>query len=102
MSSLHHLQALSGDLSLEARRRAETILREIKQAKALPAVVVPEVPVPTGELLRALRAFEILEQIATPEAEALLNKFAEKNEDSQLTEQARASRDRLKSARAKR
>jgi hypothetical protein len=50
--------------SLEARRRAEGIVREMEKAITPPGA------------LRALRAAEVLEWIATPEARTLLLELA--------------------------
>ncbi len=57
-------QMLQGEPSLEARRRGESIRERIEQQ------------LPTGETLRTIRAIEVLEYIATPEAYQLLEKLA--------------------------
>ena len=69
--------------SLEARRRAEGILREMEKA-------VP----PPGQR-RALRAAEILEWLATKEARTLLLKLAKGAPDARLTREAAAACKRL-------
>jgi RNA polymerase sigma factor (sigma-70 family) len=68
--------------SLEARRRAEGILREMEKG------VTP------GQL-RALRAAEVLEWIATKEARARLLELAKGAPDARLTREAAAARKRL-------
>jgi hypothetical protein len=69
--------------SLEARRRAEGILREMEQTVA-----------PPGKL-RALRAAEALEWIATKEARTLLLELAKGAPDAQLMREAAAACKRL-------
>jgi hypothetical protein len=88
------VRALAGNLSLEARRRAAGILQGLKESKGSPA--------PTGEPLRTLRALEVLEQVATPDAEMLLGRLSKGAADSPLTEQAQIALEHLKSLRAKR
>src|SRR5262249_40268758 len=74
---------LAGRPSPEARRRAEQLL-----AKSNGLVTVPEV-------LRELRAVEVLERIATPDARRLLAGLAAGAADARLTEEAKASVERL-------
>ena len=69
--------------SVEARRRAEGIVREMEQAIT-----------PPGKL-RALRAAEALEWIATPQARTLLRELAKGTPDAQLTREAAAACKRL-------
>jgi RNA polymerase sigma factor (sigma-70 family) len=69
--------------SLEARRRAEGILREMDKAVTPPAE------------LRAVRAVEVLEWIATPEARSLLHELAKGAPDARLTREAAATCKRL-------
>jgi hypothetical protein len=69
--------------SLEARRRAEDIIREMEQAITPPGA------------LRALRAAEVLEWIATKEARTLLLELAKGAPDAQLTRDAAAACKRL-------
>jgi RNA polymerase sigma factor (sigma-70 family) len=71
--------------SAEARRRAEGLLREMENG------VVPP------HELRALRAAEALEWIATPEARALLRKLAKGAPEARLTRDAAAACERLES-----
>ncbi len=69
--------------STEARRRAETLLRDLDNAVT-----------PPGEL-RALRATEVLEWIATPEARTLLLELTKGDPAAHLTREAAAARKRL-------
>jgi RNA polymerase sigma factor (sigma-70 family) len=69
--------------SLEALRRAEGIVREMEKA------VTP------SDALRALRAAEVLEWIATKEARTLLLELAQGAPDAQLTREAAAACKRL-------
>jgi RNA polymerase sigma factor (sigma-70 family) len=69
--------------SLEARRRAESIVREMERA------VTP------ADALRALRAAEVLEWIATKEARTILLELAKGAPDAQLTREAAAAGKRL-------
>jgi hypothetical protein len=72
--------------SLEARRRAEDVLREMERA------VTP------GQL-RALRATEVLEWIATREARDRLLELAKGSPDARLTREAAAACRRLEGRR---
>jgi hypothetical protein len=76
-------KALSREPTLEVRRRAEDLLRKI------------EGPVTSTETLRSIRAVEVLEHIATPEARHLLQKLAEGALDARLTREAKAALARL-------
>lgn len=69
--------------SLEARHRAEEIIREMEKAGLPPA------------RLRALRATEILEWIATKQARAVLHELAKGAPDARLTIEAAAACKRL-------
>jgi hypothetical protein len=69
--------------SAEMRRRVEQLLSNLHDAG------------PTGEPLRSLRAVEVLERIATPEARQLLQELAESAVDSRLTREAKAGLERL-------
>ncbi len=69
--------------SLEARRRAEDILREMEKAVT-----------PPGKL-RALRAVEVLEWIASKEARGRLLELTKGAPDARLTQEAKASLERL-------
>jgi WD40 repeat protein len=74
---------LAGRPSPEARHRVEQLL-----AKTGGPIVAPDV-------LRELRAVEVLERIATPEARRLLAEIAAGAADARLTEEAKASVERL-------
>jgi hypothetical protein len=50
---------------------------------------------PSGEWLRALRAIELLEYFATPEARASLEGLAEGAPEARLTQEAKAALERL-------
>jgi WD40 repeat protein len=76
-------KALAGDISNEARRRIVTVLE--KQAGFLSA----------PELLRGLRAIEVLEHVATPQAKELLLALTDGEPTARLTQEARASLARL-------
>jgi RNA polymerase sigma factor (sigma-70 family) len=67
----------------EARRRAEGIVREMEKGVAPP------------DVLRALRAAEVLEWIATKEARALLRELANGGPGARLTVEAAAACQRL-------
>jgi RNA polymerase sigma factor (sigma-70 family) len=69
------------DASPESRRRLEQLQGRLE--------------VPTGELLRGLRAIEILERIATQEARQVLHKLADGAPEARLTREAKATLERL-------
>jgi RNA polymerase sigma factor (sigma-70 family) len=75
-------RALENRPSLEVRRRAEALLGALT-------------PVSSPELLRALRAVELLEQLGIPEARGLLTVLARGTADARLTREAAASLNRL-------
>jgi hypothetical protein len=75
-------QALRAPLSLELRRRIERLVRRL------------EAPL-SGEMLGALRAVEVLERMASPEARALLADLAKGARGARLTEAAKSSLGRL-------
>jgi WD40 repeat protein len=75
-------QFLKGNPSAEARKRAERLLEKITAD-------------PTGEVIRALRAIEVLEHIGTPAACQLLKALAGGAPEARLTREAKASLDRL-------
>jgi hypothetical protein len=52
-------------------------------------------PVPAGEALRALRALEVLERVATPESAQVLAAVARGAPEARLTREAHASLGRL-------
>jgi RNA polymerase sigma factor (sigma-70 family) len=69
--------------SLEARRRAEGIIRDMEKAVTPPSA------------LRALRAAEVLEWIGTADARTLLRELAQGAPDARLTREAAAACQRL-------
>jgi hypothetical protein len=76
-------KALEADPSPEARKRLAKLLASAA-GKA-----------PSGELLRSLRAVEVLEMMATPEARQLLQKLAGGAPEARLTCEAKAALERL-------
>ncbi len=79
-------QTLQNRPSLETRQRVEQLLGKIESARL----------VPPPERLRELRALEVLEHIATPEAQKVLEALTKKElPDRELKQQAKASLERL-------
>jgi WD40 repeat protein len=78
-------RALKGQMSPEARDRAEKLLRACRP------------PLPPGEPLRSLRAMAALEHAGTREARQLLEAFAKGEPEARLTREARAALERLAS-----
>src|SRR5262249_20094381 len=76
-------RALEGQPSQELRKRLEALL-------AAPGAV------PRGDQLRTLRAIQVLESLATPEARQLLQKLAGGAPKARLTREAKAALERLK------
>jgi dipeptidyl aminopeptidase/acylaminoacyl peptidase len=76
-------KALAGQPSLELLRRAERLLEKLDGTA------------PTSDRLRALRGTAVLEHIGTPEARRLLTELAQGMPDARLTQEARASLQRL-------
>jgi HEAT repeat protein len=74
-------KALAGKPALEVRRRIESIL---KMARRL-----------SLETLQVVRAVEVLENIGTPEARELLKSLADGVPEAVLTQEAKASLERL-------
>jgi WD40 repeat protein len=74
---------LTGKLTLEMRKRIENLLAKL------------DVPVTQPDLLRRLRAVEVLEKLDTPAARQLLESLAGGAETAWLTQEARATLDRL-------
>jgi len=72
---------LKGSPTAETRRRAEALLAKITQ--------------PSGDCLQALRAVEVLERLATPEARKLLRMLAAGAAEASTTKDAEASLRRL-------
>jgi RNA polymerase sigma factor (sigma-70 family) len=77
-------KALAGNPSAELRRQAEEALRQID-------------PSQSGEAVRGVRAVEVLEYLATPDARKVLRELAKGAADARLTREAKASLDRLTS-----
>ena len=69
--------------SLEARRRIEALLHKLNQ------------PGPDRALLQPLRALEILERLGTPPARDLLQTLSKESSDTRLTQEAKATLERL-------
>jgi hypothetical protein len=76
-------KAMTGQVSLEGRRRMEKLLDTFGG------------PVPPPETLRALRAVEMLEHIGSPEARLLLHAFSLGAPEARVTQDAKASLKRL-------
>ena len=76
-------KALAGQAAGEARDRIEYLLGRAERA------------IPGGELLRAIRAVEVLERIGTPAARAVLADLAEGLPDAALTRETGQSLRRL-------
>jgi hypothetical protein len=76
-------QALAKPASAEARRRMERLLASMKGQVIAPAI------------LRDLRAVEALEQAGTPEARETLKRLARGAPEARLTQEAKASLERL-------
>jgi hypothetical protein len=76
-------KAREGRPSAEAARQAKQLLAEV------------EGPVTDPERLRQLRAVEVLERIATPAAREVLEALAKGAPGARLTQEAKASLERL-------
>jgi hypothetical protein len=76
-------QVLARKPSLEVRRRVEALLARL------------EAPITSPESLRALRAVAVLEYIGNPAARQVLQTLAGGAAEARLTQEARASLDRL-------
>jgi hypothetical protein len=70
---------LEGDPPLELKRRVERLLEEIDNRHGSPELVLEE------------RSLEILERIASPAAQELLQRLAEGTPDARLTRESKAS-----------
>jgi len=77
--------ALTGNPSIESRRRLERLLS--KQ--------IHDMGQPSAERLRTLRALEVLERARTPEARQLLTTLAKGAPGAWLTREAKAALERL-------
>jgi WD40 repeat protein len=80
-------RALEGKPSAEATRRLKAILERLDATR------------PSPELLRSLRAVEVLERVGTPEARRVLEELAAGRADALLTREAKAALARLGHAR---
>jgi RNA polymerase sigma factor (sigma-70 family) len=76
-------KAAAGQPSPEVRRRVETLLKQLDSSQS-------------PSLLRSVRAVEVLEHIATPEARQLLGKLAGGAPEARLTREAKAALERNK------
>lgn len=76
-------KAVARKPSLEARRRMTQLLDKLEGPVGLPGH------------LQFLRALEVLENVATPEARDLLQTLADGAPEARLTQEAKASLDRL-------
>jgi hypothetical protein len=72
-------KALTGDPSPEVRRRIEALRSKLHG------------PVTSADALRSIRAVEVLEHIATPEARQVLQNLATGAADARLTREAKAA-----------
>lgn len=77
-------RALANKPTAELRRRAEMLLQELAK------------PVPSPNRLRSLRALVVLERIATPEAQRIMEKIARGAAKALLTQEAQAALERLR------
>ncbi len=76
-------KTLTGKPSLEVRRRIESLINKLDK------------PITSPVELQTLRAIEVLEQIATPEAKQVLDSLAQGAPEARLTQEAKASLERL-------
>lgn len=76
-------QVTTKSSSLELRRRAQALLEKLRG------------PVTRPEVLRAMRSATVLEDIATPEAQKLLESLAKGAPEARLTQEAQAALQRL-------
>jgi RNA polymerase sigma factor (sigma-70 family) len=77
-------KVLAGKPPLELHKRVTKLVEKLESS-----------PVPPSDLLCALRALEVLEHAATPEAKRTLAKLAKGPEDSRLTREAMVALERL-------
>jgi WD40 repeat protein len=78
-------RALAAGPSLEATRRIERLLAQFSTGDT----------VPSTDLVRSVRAIEVLERIGTAEAKAILTNLARGAPDAWVTREARGSLERL-------
>jgi hypothetical protein len=81
-------QALANKPTLEVRRRVQVVLERLRGPETRP------------ELLQALRAVAVLEDIGTSEARRLLERLAKGAPEARLTRDAKAALQRLEQRRA--
>jgi HEAT repeat protein len=77
-------KALAGNPTVEAKQRLVRLLERV------------EIPLPPSELLRQVRAVEVLERVGTPEARELLRRLASGAPEARLTREATATLARLR------
>jgi WD40 repeat protein len=82
-------EALKSPRSAEQRQRLEELLTRLDES-------FPRKGMPSSQQLRAFRAIEALEEIATPEARVLLERLAGGEPAAEETIQARAALERLR------
>jgi hypothetical protein len=75
-------QKLQEKLTLEMQQRLEHLLRKVEPSRS-------------PDRLREVRAIEVLEHIGTPEAKQILQTLAEGAPEARLTQEAKASLERL-------
>jgi RNA polymerase sigma factor (sigma-70 family) len=73
---------LQEKLTLEMRQRVEQLLRKVEPSRS-------------PDRLRAIRAVEVLEHLGTPEAQEVLQRLAQGAPEARLTQEAKASLERL-------
>jgi RNA polymerase sigma factor (sigma-70 family) len=79
-------KALDAKPALETRRRLEELIEKVS---------VAQWQNPSPERLRTMRAVEVLERIGTPEAQQVLESLAKGSPEARLTQEAKASLERL-------
>src|SRR5262249_15170329 len=90
-------QALAKSPSIEMRRRLEDLLKAVETERQI-AFRKAERQAPSRDVLRAVRALEVLEQIGTREAREVLKTLTADVPGAYLTQEARAALDRLEPA----
>lgn len=83
LAARHLRKALEGSPPLELKQRVERLLEKATVQK------------PQGDPLRELRAVEVLELAATPEAKSALDTLAKGAAGARLTREAKAAAERL-------
>jgi WD40 repeat protein len=84
-----------GDSALAELRQALNLTRSLEVRRRLEQLIAPHAMPPRGEALRAVRAVEALEYIASAEARRLLGVLAAGASGARLIEEARAALARL-------